>query len=81
MACVRLDRVPRNGYCCPKCYIEEDEFSNLKFTVGDHFEVGLQTPLSSCTFKRPSFSALSFSEYRNRKASTYLRSLYFPSDS
>ena len=40
MACVRLDRVPRNGYCCPKCYQEEEEFSNLKFTVGDHFEVG-----------------------------------------
>jgi hypothetical protein len=43
MACVRLDRVPRNGYCCPKCYREEEEFSNLKFSVGDHFEVRLQT--------------------------------------
>lgn len=50
MACVKLDRVPRNGYCCPKCYQEEEEFSKLKFTVGDHFEViAVQIAATSAT--------------------------------
>jgi hypothetical protein len=75
MACVRLDRVPRNGYCCPKCYREEEEFSNLKFSVGDHFEVRLQTAsncASSSSFASPSLTALFYIAYRSRQMSTCL---------
>jgi hypothetical protein len=39
MSCVKLDRIPRNGYCCPRCYMEDEKFSKLKFTVSNHFEV------------------------------------------
>ena len=39
MSCVKLDRIPRNGYCCPRCHLEDEKFSKLKFTVSNHFEV------------------------------------------
>jgi hypothetical protein len=39
IACVNLDRIPRNGYTCPRCVKEEFEFSKLKFTVDHHFQI------------------------------------------
>ena len=42
VACIRLDRIPRNGYICHRCKQEEQEFAKLKFTVGNHFEVRVE---------------------------------------